>query len=104
MSTVSAIDLEDNNREVIAVVVDYIKRIRSISPTIDERIRLANVSNELKDLSVNLKIPVITAQQINRAGNMALDNASETGKEDLARFFFLLEFLILMNSLCQDLF
>lgn len=78
--------LEDNNREVIAVVVDYIKRIRSISPTIDERIRLANVSNELKDLSVNLKIPVITAQQINRAGNMALDNASETGKEDLARF------------------
>ena len=79
-------DLEDNNREVIAVVVDYIKRIRSISPTIDERIRLANVSNELKDLSVNLKIPVITAQQINRAGNMALDNASETGKEDLARF------------------
>ena len=79
-------DLEDNNREVIAVVVDYIKRIRSISPTIDERIRLANVSNELKDLSVNLKIPVITAQQINRAGNMALDDASETGKEDLARF------------------
>ena len=79
-------DLEDNNREVIAVVVDYIKRIRSISPTIDERIRLANVSNELKDLSVNLKIPVITAQQINRAGNMALDTASETGKEDLARF------------------
>ena len=79
-------DIEDNNREVIAVVVDYIKRIRSISPTIDERIRLANVSNELKDLSVNLKIPVITAQQINRAGNMALDNASETGKEDLARF------------------
>lgn len=79
-------DLEDNNREVIAVVVDYIKRIRSNSPTIDERIRLANVSNELKDLSVNLKIPVITAQQINRAGNMALDNASETGKEDLARF------------------
>ena len=79
-------DLEDNNREVIAVVVDYIKRIRSISPTIDERIRLANVSNELKDLSVNLKIPVITAQQIKRAGNMALDNASETGKEDLARF------------------
>ena len=79
-------DLEDNNREVIAVVVDYIKRIRSISPTIDERIRLANVSNELKDLSVNLKIPVITAQQINRAGNTALDNATETGKEDLARF------------------
>lgn len=79
-------DLEDNNREVIAVVVDYIKRIRSIIPTIDERARLANVSNELKDLSVNLKIPVITAQQINRAGNMALDNASETGKEDLARF------------------
>lgn len=79
-------DLEDNNREVVAVVVDYIKRIRSITPSMDERIRLANVSNELKDLSVNLKVPVITAQQINRAGNMALDNASETGKEDLARF------------------
>lgn len=79
-------DLEDNNREVICLVLDYIKRIRPAQRSMDERGQLANASNELKDLAVRLRIPVITAQQINRAGNMTVDAAMESGKEDLARF------------------
>lgn len=79
-------DLEDDNREVIALVFDYIKRIRPATKALDERTQLANASNELKDLAVKLRIPVITAQQINRSGNMTIDAAMESGKEDLARF------------------
>jgi len=78
-------DLEDDNREVVALVFDYIKRIRPAEPTSDERIQLKNVSNELKTLAIKFDIPVITANQINRAGNMAIDAAAGEGKEDLAR-------------------
>ena len=79
-------DIEDDNREVVCLVVDYIKRIRPTNRAMDERTQLANASNELKDLAVKLNIPVITAQQINRSGNMTIDAAMESGKEDLARF------------------
>ena len=79
-------DLEDDNREVVALVVDYIKRIRPATPSPDERIQLKNVSNELKTLAIKFDIPVITANQINRAGNMTIDAAAGEGKEDLARF------------------
>lgn len=79
-------DLEDQNREVVCLVLDYIKRVRPAQKAMDERGQLANVSNELKDLAIRLRIPVITAQQINRAGNMTVDAAMESGKEDLARF------------------
>ena len=79
-------DLEDQNREVVCLVLDYIKRVRPAQKATDERGQLANVSNELKDLAIRLRIPVITAQQINRAGNMTVDAAMESGKEDLARF------------------
>jgi replicative DNA helicase len=79
-------DLEDDNREVVALIVDYIKRIRPATPSSDERIQLKNVSNELKTLAIKFDIPVITANQINRAGNMTIDAAAGEGKEDLARF------------------
>ena len=78
-------DLEDDNREVVALIFDYIKRIRPAEATYDERIQLKNVSNELKTLAIKFDIPVITANQINRAGNMAIDAAATEGKEDLAR-------------------
>lgn len=76
-------DIEDDNREVIALVVDYIKRIRPANYSPDERIQLKNASNELKDLANRLQIPVITAQQINRAGNNAVDEAIKSGKADI---------------------
>jgi len=78
-------DIEDDGREVIALIFDYIKRIRPAEKAFDERIQLKNVSNELKSLAVKYEIPVITANQINRAGNMAIDAAAGEGKEDLAR-------------------
>ena len=88
-------DLEDDNREVVALVFDYIKRIRPAEPTSDERIQLKNVSNELKTLAIKFDIPVITANQINRAGNMAIDAAAGAIKrikmryKDLARYQYI---------------
>ena len=78
-------ELEEDNREVIALIFDYIKCIRPAEKATDERIQLKNVSNELKTLAIRLDIPVITANQINRAGNTAIDAAASEGKEDLAR-------------------
>lgn len=79
-------DIEDDNREVITLIIDYIARIRPAEKAMEERIQLKNVSNELKTLSIHFDIPVITANQINRAGNTTIDAAAEGGKQDLARF------------------
>lgn len=78
-------DLEDDNREVICLIIDYIKRIRPAIPSTDERVQLKNASNELKDLAIKLDIPVITAQQINRAGNTVVEEAIRSGKVEVAK-------------------
>ena len=80
-------DLEDEGREVIALIVDYIKRIRAAeSGRGDERIELKNASNELKTLAQHYDIPVITATQINRSGNATVEMAMTQNKEDLGKF------------------
>lgn len=79
-------DLLDEGKEVIALVLDYIKRIRPARWTNDEKEQLKNVTNELKNLAVELDIPVISATQLNRAGASTIDQAQLSGKEDLARF------------------
>ncbi len=79
-------DLLDEGKEVIALILDYIKRIRPARWTNDEKEQLKNVTNELKNLAIELDIPVITATQLNRAGASTIDQAQLSGKEDLARF------------------
>lgn len=79
-------DLLDEGKEVIALILDYIKRIRPARWVNDEKEQLKNVTNELKNLAVELDIPVITATQLNRAGASTIDQAATNGKEDLTRF------------------
>jgi len=79
-------ELSDDNKEVIALILDYIKRIRPAEKAKDEKEELKNVTNELKNLATELDIPVITAHQLNRAGAGAVDAAMQANKEDLARF------------------
>jgi hypothetical protein len=78
--------LEDDNKEVIALVIDYLKRMRSDFPAPDDRVKLRDISNGVKDLLVRYKIPGISAQQINRSGSVTIDSAMESGKEDLTRY------------------
>lgn len=79
-------DLEDQGKETIALVLDYIKRIRPYEYARDEKEELKNITNELKTLAKDFDIPVITAHQLNRSGAAAIDAAMTSNKEDLARF------------------
>ena len=79
-------DISDEGKEVIALILDYIKRIRPAKWVNEEKEQLKNVTNELKNLAIELQIPVITATQLNRAGASTIDQAATSGKEDLTRF------------------
>ena len=79
-------DLADEGKEVIALILDYIKRIRPFEKAKDEKEELKNITNELKNLAVDKDIPVITAHQLNRTGAISVDAAMMSNKEDLARF------------------
>ena len=78
-------DLGDEGVEVIALIIDYMKRIRPFEPATEERIELKNITNELKEVAKFYDIPVITAQQLNRAGATVIDAAIQAKKEDVTR-------------------
>lgn len=78
-------DLDDQGLEVIALIVDYIKRIRPIERARDEKGEMKNISNELKSLARHCDIPVITAHQLNRAAASTIDAAMQSNKEDLTK-------------------
>ena len=78
-------DLYDSGSEVIALVLDYLKRIRPAEKSKDEKEELKNITNELKTLATRLDIPVISAQQLNRAAASVIDAAIQAKKEDITR-------------------
>lgn len=79
-------ELADEGYKVIAVILDYIARVESVTKATEERFRLANVAKELKGIATYYSIPVITAQQVNREGNGIIDAAMRDDKADLAKF------------------
>lgn len=78
-------DLYDSGSEVIALILDYLKRIRPAEKAATEKEELKNVTNELKTLATKLEIPVITAHQLNRNSASVIDAAIQNKKEDVAR-------------------
>lgn len=79
-------ELADEGYKVIACILDYIARVRSMDGNMEERFRLANVAKELKSCATYFGIPIITAQQVNREGNGIIDAAMRDNKADLAKF------------------
>lgn len=79
-------DIEDDGREVIALILDYIKRIRPAERGKDEKEELKNITNELKTLANDKDIPVISAHQLNREAASTVDAAMTSNKEDVTRF------------------
>ena len=59
-------DLEDDGYEVICMIQDHVKRIRSIYNSNDIRIELGDIVNELKVFAAYKDIPVITNCHLNR--------------------------------------
>ena len=78
-------DLYDDGSEVIALILDYMKRIRPSERGDSEKEELKNITNELKTLAKKLDIPVITAQQLNRTAASVVDAAIQNKKEDVTR-------------------
>lgn len=78
-------DLEDEGVETITLIIDYLKRIRPAEKADNEKTELKNITNELKTLAKFFDIPVITAQQLNRAAAAVVDAALQAKKEDLTR-------------------
>ena len=79
-------DLSDDGKEVVMLVLDYIKRIRPTEKGKDEKEELKNITNELKSLAIEYDIPVVSAHQLNRQGASVIDAAMQANKEDLGRF------------------
>ena len=59
-------DLEDEGYEVICLIQDHMKRMRSVYSTSDLRIELGEIVNELKAFAAEKDIPVITNTHLNR--------------------------------------
>ena len=78
-------DLYDDGTEVIALILDYVKRIKPAERGFNEKEELKNITNELKTLAKKLDIPVISAQQLNRTMSGVIDAALQNNKEDVTR-------------------
>ena len=79
-------DLEDDGYEVVAVLQDYVKRIRPVENNDrDERFRLGTVINDFKNFAVAKDIPVITASQMNRDGARIVDDSRASNKSDIIK-------------------
>ena len=78
-------DLEDEGVEVVALILDYLKRIRPSEKGANEKEELKNITNELKDLATYWDIPVITAQQLNRTASAVVDAAILAKKSDVTK-------------------
>ena len=78
-------DLSDDGVEVVALVVDYMKRLRSAEKADNEKAELKNISNELKEVAKFFDLTCITAQQLNRMGASIIDAALQANKEDVTR-------------------
>lgn len=79
-------DLEDDGYEVVCLIQDYIKRIKSVYNTSgDLRLELGSIVNEFKTFATIKDIPVISASQLNRDATRHIDEARRVTKADLVR-------------------
>jgi hypothetical protein len=77
-------DLAMEGYEVVMLVQDYIKRIRSINSHPDLRLELGAVVDEFAVIAKDRGIPIVTASQLNREAFRIVENA-EGKKSNLAK-------------------
>lgn len=78
-------DLEDEGYEVICLVEDHVKRIRSINPSMDLRLELGDIVNEFKVFAAEKDIPVITNSHLNRDAAKILEDAARKSNQDAGK-------------------
>ena len=77
--------LEDEGYEVICMIQDHVKRLKSVSGNPDLRLELGDVVNEMKTFAIIKDIPVITDSHLNREGAKVIDQSSTRSTMDLTR-------------------
>ena len=78
-------DLLDKGYEMICLVEDHIKRIRSVYSNADLRIELGDVTNELKAFAVEKDIPVLSNTHLNREATKLIEDALNKKAHDVGK-------------------
>ena len=79
-------ELDAQGKEVILLSFDYIKRIRPVAKSSSTKEELNNITNELRAIAQDYLIPIVTAQQMNRAALAAINMAKRNGETDLIKY------------------
>lgn len=78
-------DLEDDGYEMICLVQDHVKRIRSTDNESDLRLELGSVVNELKVFAADKDIPVLTNSHLNREAARIIEEAARKNNQDVGK-------------------
>ena len=78
-------NLEDRGKEVICVIQDHVKRIRSIDRNTDIRLELGDIVNEMKSFAAIKDIPVITCSHLNRDASRTLEELERKKNQDTGK-------------------
>ena len=77
-------ELENDGYEIICLVQDHVKRIRSIWGSAELRLELGDIVNEFKVFAAEKDIPVITNSHLNRdAARVVEDDSTKANKTDI---------------------
>lgn len=77
-------DLSDEGYEMICLIQDHVKRIRSVTYNPDKRIELGDIVNEFKAFAAIKDIPVITNSHLNRDASRIVEDAGRrTNRVDI---------------------
>lgn len=75
-------DLKDQGYEMICLIQDHIKRIRSAEYNSDLRLELGDTINEFKVFAADKMIPVITVSHLNREATKIIEDSARKGTQD----------------------
>ena len=78
-------NLEDQGKEVICIIQDHVKRIRSIDRNTDIRLELGDIVNEMKSFAAIKDIPVITCSHLNRDASRTLEDLERKKNQDTGK-------------------
>ena len=78
-------ELENQGREVILIIQDYIERFRPPNPSAERRVQLFDIANLMHDTAQELDIPIVTGSQFNKQGVTTIETMQQQGKYDIGR-------------------
>ena len=78
-------ELDNQGREVIGIIQDYIERMRPPMMNVDRRQQLSDISNQMHDLAIDLDIWIITGSQFNREGVATIEDLRSQDKHDIGK-------------------